>query len=199
MRKKNTNFAGRHRVSPQPNTSMLCFDIKTTGLDRYKDRVTCVCVYDPSRGISQSFIFDHPPKSQDSLRKQGEVTLLLDEADQLCAFNGARFDLPFLAKQWGIVKEHLAEWVVKLVDIFEASKLALGMTFSLNLLLATNGLTSKTGSGLEAIRLAEEGKWAALADYCMQDVLLTYEVTSLPTVNLPKTSLKWSISSGFFK
>ena len=83
-----------------------------------------------------------------------------------------------MAKSWKIPDHVLGTWVAKLVDVFEASRLSIKTTFKLNDLLAANGLSSKTGSGLEAIRLAEQGQWEELADYCMQDVLLTYAVTT---------------------
>jgi hypothetical protein len=65
-------------------------------------------------------------------------------------------------------------------------------------LLKANNLESKTGSGLEAIKMAEQGRWQELSDYCMADVELTDKVTSLPVVYLPKTHLKWSRERGFF-
>ena len=178
--------------------TMLTFDIETTGLDGFKDSVTCVCLFNSDTNTQHSYVFDHPPRSEDSLRKQAEVTLMLDSATQLCGFNSVRFDLAFLSKAWVISPGHLAEWVVKVVDVFEACKQALDTTFPLNALLAANGLETKTGSGLEAVRLAKEGKWTDLADYCMMDVLLTHQVTSLPLVNLPKTHIKWSMERGFF-
>lgn len=177
---------------------MLCLDVETTGLDPTKARITCVCVFDEARGIERRFIFDQPPQSEDSLRQQGEIMMLLDDAPHLCGFNSARFDLPFLAQQWGVADERLGEWVMKLVDIFELAKLCLNKTFTLNALLKANNLESKSGSGLEAINMAARGEWDALADYCMTDVKLTHKVTTLPVVVLPKTHLRWSLMRGFF-
>jgi RNase_H superfamily len=176
---------------------MLCFDIETTGLNAHHDRVTCVCMYDQDTDLRQAYVFDHPPTSQDTLSKRDEVMGLLDHAGRLCAFNGARFDLPFIARSWGADDARLGGWLAKLVDVFEACKLALNKTFSLNLLLAANGLEGKSGSGLEAVRLAQQGEWDALSDYCMQDVLLTHQVTSLDEVVLPRTHIRWSIRGGF--
>lgn len=176
---------------------MLTFDIETTGLDGYNDRVTCICFYDSETGQQTSLVFDQECNTEDSLQKQGEATLLLDTASVLCAFNGAKFDIPFLAKNWKIDDEVVGRWRAKLVDVYEASRLAIKTTFSLNQLLAANGLSSKSGSGLEAVRLAQQGEWNALADYCMQDVMLTHQVTTLSVVILPKTRLRWSIQGGF--
>jgi len=66
---------------------MLAFDIETTGLDK-NARATCACAYDPDAGIDQLFFFKDGT--------QEDFFALLDQADSLCAFNGARFDIPFL-------------------------------------------------------------------------------------------------------
>ena len=104
---------------------------------------------------------------------------LLDDAPLLCAFNGVRFDLPFLARRWGVPDAKVGSWVRKMVDPFEGCKLALGQTFSLNRLLEENGLPVKTGSGLEAVRMAKEARWAELAEYCMHDTRMTHAVAAL--------------------
>ena len=73
-----------------------------------------------------------------------------------------------------------------MVDPFEACKLALGRTFSLNKLLIANGLPVKTGSGLEAVKMAKEGRWVELAEYCMHDTQMTHAaVTLVGGANLP--------------
>ena len=177
---------------------MLCFDIETTGLNAHHDRVTCVCLYDPDMDVQHSYVFDQAPKSQDTQAKQDAVLSLLDSAQSICAFNGARFDLPFIARSWKVDDARLGGWIAKLVDVFEACKLSLNKTFPLNMLLAANGLQGKSGSGLEAVQLAQRGEWDALSSYCMQDVMLTHQVTTLPDVILPRTHLHWSIARGFY-
>lgn len=80
---------------------MLAFDIETTGLSD-SDTVTAACVYDPARSIKETFLFsrgyDSPRTSSDPAR----FLQLLDDADVLCAFNGARFDIPFIQRQWKV-------------------------------------------------------------------------------------------------
>ena len=68
---------------------MLSFDLETTGLDPISHDVTCACAYDPDAGVDRLFFFglgDDP---------EGFFALL-DAAPVLCAFNGAKFDVPFL-------------------------------------------------------------------------------------------------------
>lgn len=151
---------------------VLAFDIETTGLDADACEVTCACAYDPARGVERSFLFalgDSPD----------EFMSLLDEAPLLCAFNGVRFDIPFLCKKWGVPDERAGRWVAKLLDPFEACKLGLGQTFSLNRLLEANGLQAKTGSGLDAVNMAREGRWGELAEYCMHDTKMTHAAATL--------------------
>ena len=162
---------------------MLAFDIETAGLDPRLHSITCVCVYDPEAGIQEEFVFElgdqHPGPAP------GRLMAMLDAADRLCAFNGVRFDLPFIARRWAVPDERLAAWMCKLVDVFEMCKLGLNKTFPLNRLLAANGMESKTGTGMHAVHMAARGEWAALAEYCMQDTVKTHAVTSLPLVLLP--------------
>jgi hypothetical protein len=114
-----------------PPGAILAVDIETTGLDPRVDDVTCACVYDAEGGVARSFVF-----MRDGPGAREEFLALLDAAPRLCAFNGVRFDLPFLARRWGLAPERVGAWVRKLVDPFEASKLALNRTFSLDRLLA---------------------------------------------------------------
>lgn len=173
---------------PFPAAPLLAFDIETTGLSE-SDTVTCVCAYDAERGIDfractpQGGVCD-------------EFLQLLDEAPLLCAFNGVMFDLPFLAKRWSVPSERVARWVVKLLDPYQACKLALGVTFSLDRLLGANGLECKTGSGKEAVVMAREGRWAELEEYCMNDTAKTHGVVSLGPALLPTSgSLKKKTAS----
>jgi hypothetical protein len=112
---------------------------------------------------------------------------LLDAADRLCAFNGARFDLAFLRHSLGVSAERVRSWRLKLHDVYEGCRLALCVTFPLDALLAANGLEGKTGSGKEAIAMAQEGRWDELAAYCSHDTRVTHRVSSLDRILLPKT------------
>jgi hypothetical protein len=51
-----------------------------------------------------------------------------------------------------------------------------GGCIKLNELLIANGFEPKSGSGLQAIQLWNEGDRKALAAYCMDDARLTYEL-----------------------
>jgi hypothetical protein len=110
---------------------------------------------------------------------------LLDSAPLLCAFNGVRFDVPFIAAQWVVEPSRVAAWVLKLVDPYEIARLALGKTFSLNALLKANGMEFKTGKGCEAVTWAKTGQWRRLEEYCLSDTIKTHDLVSSGTWKLP--------------
>ena len=155
---------------------MLAFDIETTGIN--SDAVaTCACAYDPDAGIDQLFFF------KDGTHE--DFFVLLDQASTLCAFNGARFDIPFLQERFKIPDNRVAAWRLKLHDLYEACYLSFGGAFSLNALLAANDMASKTGTGKDAIHLALEERWDELGAYCRQDTIKTHAVSNLLYVCLP--------------
>jgi hypothetical protein len=60
--------------------------------------------------------------------------------------------------------------------------LGFGACMKLNDLLIANGFETKSGSGLEAIRLWQEGNRTALSSYCLDDARLTYELCAVPSI-----------------
>jgi hypothetical protein len=159
---------------------MLAFDLETTGKDIALDQITCAGVYDPDAGIKRFFIFALGDDPEEFMR-------LLDQADRLCAFNGVRFDIPLIERCFGPSAARVSAWRLKLHDVFEACKLALDITFSLQSLLELNGIPGKTGSGLDAIQLALDKDWPSLGEYCLNDTQKTHAVSSLEHILLPKT------------
>jgi hypothetical protein len=159
---------------------MLAFDLETTGLNPNKDTITCACVCDPERNFSKAFMFhlgDDPE----------EFMQLLDDADRLCAFNGAQFDIPFIECAFKVEKCRVVAWRMKLHDVYEACRLALDVTFPLQDMLELNGISGKTGSGEDAVRLAACGQWDQLKMYCLNDAIKTHQVSSLERIRLPCT------------
>ena len=165
---------------------MVAFDLETTGLDPALCRVTCACLYGDTEQapVRQTFLFKGVDQAED-LRLREEFMAALDAAPYLCAFNGVRFDIPFMQQAWGVEPDRAAAWVRKTFDVFEACKLAFSRTFGLDRLLEMNGLEGKSGSGKHAIVMAAEGKWEALGDYCMQDTRMTHIVSALQSIELP--------------
>jgi DNA polymerase III alpha subunit (gram-positive type) len=158
---------------------MLSFDIETTGLSFVNDKITCACVYDGDLHIEKQYVFANGDNPEDFLQ-------MLDEASNLCAFNGARFDIPFIQTQWNIEESRARKWKLKLFDIYEFSVQVFSKGFSLNQLLSVNQIAFKTADGKQAIQFAAASNWKALGDYCMDDTKKTYLVSTLPVIMLPK-------------
>jgi hypothetical protein len=195
-----------HKTSPYRPAApeafgMVAFDIETLGLDPCAHRITAACLYGamdgprpgqqdirdssvPGPHVVRTFLFRGEDAATD-LALREEFMAHLDAARSLCAFNGIRFDIPFIERAWDVPAARVEAWVLKTFDVYEACKLGLSATFSLDRLLAANGLESKTGSGLHAVHLAKTGQWDALGDYCMQDTRLTYLVSSQAAIALP--------------
>lgn len=159
---------------------MLAFDLETTGLCPFTDKITCAALCDLETGRERVFIFavgDSPD----------EFLACLDSAPRLCAFNGVGFDLPFIRHQFGVEAQRVRAWQLKLFDVYEACRLALKLTFPLSELLRENDLSGKTGNGADAVSLAHEGRWSELGEYCLNDARQTLCVSTLARIRLPKT------------
>ena len=170
---------------------MLAFDLETTGLDPARDQITCAAVYDPVQGIERVFFFTLGDDPETFMR-------LLDRADRLCAFNGAEFDMAFIASRLHASAARVRSWRLKLHDVYVACKWGLGVTFPLQALLEANHLQGKTGSGADAVTLFHEKRWTELGDYCLHDTRMTHRVSSLDVIALPKCTGVCLLPTGLF-
>lgn len=108
-----------------------------------------------------------------------------DEADVILAYNSFDFDFPLLWKHYGAkAKRRYFEHRLKSVDIFSRLRAATNRWPKLADLLSDNGLSSKTGSGANAINLWEAGQRDELESYCMADVKLTAQLGLLPRMRM---------------
>lgn len=181
-RKKNAvSPVGRSAVLALTSaTSMLAFDIETTGLDPLKHDITVAAVCNREAGIRECYNF-----IQDGEKAKKAFIQRLDDAQHLCAFNGARFDLPFIVHRFQVPRHQYEPWFLKLFDYFEVGKLLFDSHFSLNKLLQTNRRNPKTGSGRQAIVWAQEKRFKELMEYCQDDADLTYDISVAEQVSLP--------------
>lgn len=166
---------------------MLVFDIETMGLDPEKHEVTVVCTEEFNTGQKKTYNFARLEIEDDIGRNALLRTLIrdFDEADYLCAFNGVRFDLPFLKRALEIPSEIVTAWVLKTVDLLEYLRLS-GMPWcSLDQLCKANGIPTKTSSGLQAIQMAMECNWTDLEAYCEHDVFMLCSLYRLASLQHP--------------
>jgi len=87
--------AERWRLYEDFRESACFFDIETTGLDRHRDRVTCVSAH--RAGDTETLV------RGDDLNRANLERLL--DAPLLVSFNGARFDAPFLEASFDLTVE----------------------------------------------------------------------------------------------
>lgn len=176
---------------------MLAFDIETTGLAPGVDEVTCICACDPEAGLALTVIpgltaleFAELDGVLPGLGVDPEAVFrALDRADRVCAFNGARFDIPFLCRRFRVPPERAGAWLLKLVDVYEATYQAFDRAFGLNALLRANGFPPKTDSGANAVQMAQRREWRSLAEYCMADTVKTLQVSGQDSLALPMRGL----------
>jgi len=151
-----------------PHTTLF-FDIETTGLAD-SDAVTVVCCETYESGACRVFNFAKAATDDERATLREELIREFDGASGLCAYNGVRFDLPFMQRALAIPVKNVTEWVLKTSDILEQLRLRDNATCKLDFLCGLNGVATKSSSGREAIRMAAEGRWEELEDYCANDV-----------------------------
>jgi hypothetical protein len=176
---------GRHRRT-------LAFDIETTGLKPKNCQVTVICTEDFFTGDRRAYEFakcdaeDGNDKAKKRQKLIDDLIKQFDAATSLCAFNGVRFDLPFMRTALDIEDETVARWVLKTSDILEQSRLLYRTTFSLNLLCQANMMAQKTGDGLHAIEMARKRDFDGLREYCADDVRILCDMYRKQYILLPK-------------
>lgn len=167
----------------------LCFDIETTGLDATRDEVTMICTQDLATSEKKSYnfgILSVQELSASALVQQ--VIKDFDEADCLCAFNGIRFDLPFMQQALDIHEDVITRWVLKTVDPLEYLRLSGHRTSSLDKICIHNNIASKSSTGLRAVEMARDGLWEELEQYCQQDVSILCVLVQRRTFEHPVQS-----------
>lgn len=114
---------------------------------------------------------------------------LFDAAEVIVAYNGLSFDLPVFKKYYGpgsAASRRYLEHRIKTLDPMARIAAATDMPFfKLARLLEANRLPSKTGDGLAAIRMWEEGKRGKLCEYCKNDVCALAQLVHLATLKVP--------------
>jgi hypothetical protein len=168
---------------------MLAFDIETMGLKKNTDAITIVSTEDFATGKTRSYEFARIMKDgcqQDYEREKNAMVQAFDAATSLCAFNGLKFDIPFMETQFDLDKTRIAAWAAKTTDIFAFCKHKYMHTFSLNAICQVNNIPVKIASGLAAIEWAKEGKFELLREYCEADVAILNKLYSKRYVCNPR-------------
>lgn len=175
---------------------MLAWDIETTGFSGERDLVTVAALYD---GVSETtfrfvrLVNEGTPNQLLVYKEAHELSKLceefcnmLDSADMLATFNGVRFDIRFVQSAFKIPESRVMGWLMKTFDVFDICASCASRTFALNLLLDMNGFPSKSGSGDVAVQQAHAGKFEDLEKYCLDDAVLTHQVSMMPRIAIPE-------------
>ncbi len=124
---------------------------------------------------------------------------LLKNTDLIIGFAITRFDLPVMAKHYDFDL-----FAIPRIDILDEIEISIGKRISLELLAQQNLGYGKTGHGLEAPNLYEQGRMEELKSYCLNDVKVTKDLYDLakkqghlmvPQRNEPepiKTTFDWN-------
>lgn len=123
--------------------------------------------------ISVVGIFDYLTQAYEIYEEKDLLRLdkRIREADFLIGFNIRRFDLPVLAPYLFIPVENLP-----VLDLLEDIEKARGHRASLDSIAQPTLKLRKSGTGLDALALFQEGRMEDLKRYCLDDVRLTKEV-----------------------
>lgn len=115
---------------------------------------------------------------------------LFDEAEAIVAYNGFGFDLRVLSKYYGMGKPAQHRRLchrLKLLDPMVRIAQAFDTRFpGLDDLLRHNGLGGKTSTGIEAIRMWEQGRREELEEYCANDVEGLAKLVFQPHLKVPQ-------------
>ena len=176
---------------------MLALDIETFGLHPRQSKISVICTECIFTGAQKTFEFARHDAEVGGicLAMVAELTQTLDAAVSLSAFNGVRFDLPFMQTALGLDEATVRAWVLKTTDILECCRLVHQHTFKLDLLCEENGLPMKSGTGLFAIQLAQLARWGELNSYCADDVSILCNLHRKQYLVNPRTKQRMDLAA----
>jgi len=156
----------------------VAIDIETSGLEP-DCKITAVAIAGPDWHVCYTF-----GPHNDFIANRDAILGILDRAPLIYTFNGPGFDIPVMQRCFGLDDKIIGAWMAKLVDPLYAAKGLIGTKAcaKLDVVLALNGMPAKTGSGLEAVHMAREGRWRELEDYCLHDTVVTRKLLDCETI-----------------
>ena len=175
---------------------MLAWDIETFGLDPRSCKISVICTECVFTGEKKAFEFGKYDAEKGGIcpLMLAEFIETMDAAQSLSAFNGVRFDLPFVEVALGIPEEKIRAWALKTTDILEWSRLVNNHTFKLDLLCEVNDMPMKSGTGLYAITLAKDCRWQELNSYCADDVSILCNLHRKRVLKNPRTGERMDLA-----
>jgi len=157
------------------NKKYIVFDLESTGLlFWYEDRITCICAKD-SDGNRFSMVDENENSLIESylewIKKRSPNNYFI------VTKNGKQFDIPFILTRLALHNKLRFKKGLFILNYehFDLHKIT-SKRVSLNDMAKLLGCIPKSGTGLNAIKLWNDGKHDELKNYCAQDVNTTEEV-----------------------
>jgi len=153
---------------------IVALDIETTGLHPWQgDKITCICAKDSSTIFNEVVTKEN---SESQLLQHFMHWLFERRNHMLLTIYGTTFDLPFIMTRLTMLDFDFNKYLFMMDMEHTDLKNTVKKWLSLNDYAKILNLPSKSGNGLNAIKLWEDGQYKVLARYCENDVLLTEAV-----------------------
>lgn len=130
--------------------------------------------FEPSRlTLSVAGVYDAATGSERSYRAEQlpELAEVLRQTPRVVGYNLLGFDYAVLKSVFSF-----DPYTLPTVDLFDHLQRVLGFRPKLDDVARATLGKGKSGNGLDAIRLYQEGNWDALTRYCLDDVHITKEI-----------------------
>lgn len=141
-----------------------------------------VRAFDPARlTVSVAGLYEAAANREQVYRVEelSELADVLRRAPRVVGFNLLGFDYAVLKSAFAAASAGtpaLDPYTLPTVDLFDHLQRVLGFRPKLDDVARSTLGRGKSGTGLDAIRLYQEGKWEELAQYCLDDVRITREL-----------------------
>lgn len=133
-----------------------------------------------------------------------DLLLLFDKAEVILGYNCLSFDFPLIFRFYAMSKNSALQprqryifHRCKTLDLMTRIRDVTGTFFKLDVVLSSNDLPTKSGSGADAPKLWESNKREDLQKYCLQDVEVTLRLALKEELTLENVTVK-SQSYGLF-
>lgn len=131
------------------------------GFDPKDMKLAVACIHDSETDTFTSYTEDQLPT----------LWHILERADLLIGYNSNHFDIPILNRYYA---GDLGK--IRSVDLLTEIKNTLGRRIKLDSVAQATLGRKKSGSGLDAIKWWQEGKFEKVIKYCIEDVRITKEI-----------------------
>ncbi len=146
----------------------ITFDIETSNIlpslarqDVTRLDLAVVAIHDSATGEFSSYDQSELP----------QLWPIIEQADTLIGFNSDSFDIPLLNKYYpGDLTK------IRSIDLMVEVQKVLGRRIRLQSLAEATLKVGKSGNGLDSVRWWQEGLYAKVREYCIQDVKITRDI-----------------------